>query len=105
MRQHYFLLITPKHSIPYTEERWKSLQKNCYHDNDALQNHKSNDHLPDGDTDFFDIVAGVLQEDMLALYLFIICQDYLLQMSIDLIKENGFTLKKTRSIKTMTDAD
>ena len=25
---------------------------------------------PDGDTDYFDMVAGVLQEDTLALYLF-----------------------------------
>ena len=29
-------------------------------------------HSPDGDTDYFDIVAGVLQGDTLALYLFII---------------------------------
>ena len=49
---------------------------------------------PDGDTDFFDIVAGVLQGDTLVLYVFIICLDYVLQMFIDLIKENGFTLKK-----------
>ena len=27
----------------------------------------------DGNTNFFDIIAGVLQEDTLALYLFIIC--------------------------------
>ena len=33
---------------------------------------------PDGDTDFFDIVAGVLQGDTVALYLFIICLDYVL---------------------------
>ena len=50
--------------------------------------------LPDGDTDFFDIVAGVLQEETLAPYLFIIYQDYVLRTSIDLIKENSFTLKK-----------
>ena len=31
---------------------------------------------PDGDTDYFDIVAGVLQGDTLATYLFIICLDY-----------------------------
>ena len=31
---------------------------------------------PDGDTEYFDIVAGVLQGDTLALYLFIICLDY-----------------------------
>ena len=31
---------------------------------------------PNGDIDFFDIVAGVLQGDTLAPYQFIICQDY-----------------------------
>ena len=30
---------------------------------------------PDGDTEYFDIVAGVLQGDTLAPYLFIICQN------------------------------
>ena len=38
---------------------------------------------PDGDTDYFDIVAGVLQGDTLAPYLFIICLDYALRTSID----------------------
>ena len=32
---------------------------------------------PDGDTEYFDIVAGVLQGDTLAPYLFIICLDLL----------------------------
>ena len=36
-----------------------------------------------GDTDYFDIVAGVLQGDKLAQYLFIICLDYVLRTSID----------------------
>ena len=54
---------------------------------------------PDGDTDYFDIVAGVLQGDTLAPYLFIICLDYMLRTSIDKIKENGFELTKKRSIK------
>ena len=40
----------------------------------------------DGDTDFFDLIAGVLQVDTLAKYLFIICLEYVLRMSIDLIK-------------------
>ena len=48
----------------------------------------------DGDTDFFDIVTEFLQEDVLSPYLFIICLDYVLRTSMDLIKENGFTLKK-----------
>ena len=64
---------------------------------------------PDGDTDYFDIVAGVLQGDTLAPYLFIICQDYVLRKSIDNIRENGFELTKKRSrsypAKTITDAD
>ena len=42
----------------------------------------------DGDTDYFDIRAGVLQGDTLNPYLFIICLDYVLRTSIDLMKEN-----------------
>ena len=49
---------------------------------------------PDDNHNFFNIVAGVLQGDTWAQYLFIICQDYMLQTSIDLVKENGFTLEK-----------
>ena len=64
---------------------------------------------PDGDTDYFDIVAGVLQGDTLAPYLFIICLDYVLRTSIDKIKENGFEQTKKRSrrypAKTVADAD
>ena len=47
--------------------------------------------------------------DTLAPYQFIICRDYILQMSIDLMKENGFMLEKARnrwcSAKTITDTD
>ena len=50
----------------------------------------------EGETDFFDIVAGVLQGDTLAPYLFIFCQVSGLRTLIDLIKENGFTLEKAR---------
>ena len=32
---------------------------------------------PDGDTDYFDIIASVLQGDILAPYLLIICLDYM----------------------------
>ena len=64
---------------------------------------------PDGDTEYFDIAAGVLQGDTLAPYLFIICLDYVLRISIDKIRENGFELTKKRSrrfpAKTITDAD
>ena len=64
---------------------------------------------PDGDTEYFDIVAGVLQGDTLAPCLSIICLDYVLRTSIDKIKENGFELTKKRSRRylatTITDAD
>ena len=54
---------------------------------------------PDGDTDYFDIAAGVLQGDILAPYLFIICLNY----------KNGFKLTKERSrrypVKKITDTD
>ena len=64
---------------------------------------------PDGDTEYFDIVAGVLQGDTLAQYLFIICPDYVLRTLIDKIKENGFELTNKGSrqypAKKITDAD
>ena len=64
---------------------------------------------PAGDTEYFDIVAGVLQGDTLAPYLFIICLLNVLKTSIDKIRENGFELTKKRSkrypAKTITDAD
>ena len=63
----------------------------------------------DGDTDYFDIVAGVLQGDTLAPYLFIICLYYVLRKSIDEMKENVFKLTKERSrgypAQTIMDAD
>ena len=64
---------------------------------------------PDGDIEYFDIVAGVQQGDTLAPYLFIICLHYVLRTSIDKIRENGFELTKKRSrrhpAKTITDTD
>ena len=64
-----------------------------------------------GDTDYIDIVVGVLQGDTLAPYLFIICLDYVLRTSLDKMKENGFKLTKERRrrrrrrypAKTITD--
>ena len=72
-----------------------------------------------GDKDYFDIVASVLQRDTLASYLFIICLDYVLRTSIDIMKDNGFVLEKGKKQKisrtnersrkypahTITDAD
>ena len=58
---------------------------------------------------YFNIVAGVLQEDTLAPHLFIICLDYVLKTSIDLMKEYGFKLTKERSrrypAQNVRDAD
>ena len=51
---------------------------------------------PVGDTDYFDIVAGVLQGDTSIPYLFIICLDYVPRTYIDLMLENGFKLEKER---------
>ncbi len=48
-------------------------------------------------SEYFDIVAGVLQGDTLIPYLFIICLDYVLRTSIDKIRENVFELTKKRS--------
>ena len=73
------------------------------------RNTKAKVRSPDGNTEYLDIIAGVLQGDTLAPYLFIICLDYVLRTSIDKIRENGFELTKKRSkrypAKTTTDID
>ena len=73
------------------------------------KNMKVKVHSLEEDTDYFNIVAGVLQGDSFALYLFIICLDYVLRTSIDIMKDNGFKLAKERSrrypAQTITDVD
>ena len=65
--------------------------RNCYGYNDVLQkNMKAMFCSLDGETTFFDIVTEVLQGDH------ILCLDYVLELSIDLIKENSFTVKKDK---------
>ena len=63
----------------------------------------------DGDTDYFEIVAGVMHGATLAPYLFIICLEYVLRTSVNFMKENGFKLAKQRSrrypTQTITDVD
>ena len=65
--------------------------------------------FPDGNAINFDIVAGVLQGDTLALYLFIIFLDNVIRTSIEKMKDNGFKLTKERSrrypAQTILDAD
>ena len=52
----------------------------------------------DGNSGFFIILSGVLPRDTFASYLFIRGQDYVLRISIDLIKENEFSLKMANDI-------
>ena len=70
---------------------------------------KSKVRSPDGDTDFFNILAEVLQGDTLAPYIFVICLDYVLRTSVDPNNELGLTLEKARSRRypnrKITDAD
>ena len=54
----------------------------------------------DEDKDFFDIVTYALQGNTLAPYLFIIYLYYVLRTSMDLMKENGFTLAKKEAEDT-----
>ena len=64
---------------------------------------------PDGNTEFFDIVSGVLQGDTLAPFLFIHGLDYVLRISADLHADLGFTLTRARSSRYLaqfiTDVD
>ena len=73
------------------------------------RNNKVKVRSTDGDTDYFNIVAGVLQGDTPAPYLFIICLDYVLWTSVNKLKENSFELTKKRSrrypAKTITDTN
>ena len=73
------------------------------------RNTKVKVHSPDGDTGYFDIVAGGLQRDTLIPYLFIICLEYVLRTSIDKMEDNSFKPTKERSrrypVYTITDAD
>ena len=73
------------------------------------RNTKMKVRSPDGDTDYFGIVAGVLQGDTLAPYLFIICLDYMLRTSIDKNQRKRFWADKEKKqkvpAKTITDTD
>ena len=65
---------------------------------------------PDGDTDYFQILAGVMQGDTLAPYLFVIVLDYAMRQAIEGKEEQlGFTLRKRQSRRippiSITDLD
>ena len=57
------------------------------------------------ETDYFDIVAGVLQDDILVSYLFIICLDYVLRTSIDIEKEKEKARSQQYPVESIMDAD
>ena len=48
---------------------------------------------PDGETDYFEILAGVLQGDTLAPFLFVLVLDYVLRISIDKMNEKGLQIR------------
>ena len=88
-RRHYYLSTIPRPSIS-TEGKMElillayGLPKETVAAIMILyRNTKVKVRSPDGDTKYFDIVAGVLQGDTLAPYLFIICLDYVLRTSND----------------------
>ena len=89
-------------NFPSEKDDWKKIQKN----NRTIA--QGFVRSPDGDTEFFDIIAGVLQVDTLAPYLFIIVLDYVLR-NLDQNKTLGFTLRKQLSrrypAEMLTDAD
>ena len=65
---------------------------------------------PDGETEFFDILAGVLQGDTLAPFLFAIVLDYAMRRALDGNEEQlGLVIEKRRSRRypqvTITDLD
>ena len=61
------------------------------------------------ETEFFDVLAGMLEGDTLAPFLFVICLDYALRISVDKCNEYGLTLELARSrrfhTEKITDAD
>lgn len=63
----------------------------------------------DGMTEIFEILAGVLQGDTLAPYLFAIVIDYIMTVAIDAVPDVGFTIKPARSRRVkaekLIDAD
>ena len=69
------------------------------------KNTKAMVRSPAGDTDFFEVLSGLLLGYTLAPFFFILLPDYVLQTSADPLNEISFTLKKARRrylVKTIT---
>ena len=64
---------------------------------------------PDGETEFFEITAGVLQGDTLAPFIFIIVLDYILRLSLSNLNDRGLQIQPRRSqryrAQHLTDLD
>ena len=109
-------------NFPSEKDDWKKFEKNkqtfvlnVLYSNEIIKaimtmysNTQAFVRSPDGDTKFFNIIAGVLQGDTFAPYLFIIVLDYVLR-NLDQTKDLGFTLKKHLSRRNpaemLTDID
>ena len=78
--------------------------------NELYKNTRTKVVTPDGDTELFKIVAGVLQGDTLAPFVFLIVLDFVMRHAADSQKlELGFELERRRSRKNppviVTDMD
>ena len=86
------------HSI----HRWSKLSniwyltRNCCTQEKLCKNTKAIVCSPYGDNDLFDIVIWILLGNTIVPYLFMLCLEYVPRISIDLVKEEGFTLKKSK---------
>ena len=64
---------------------------------------------PDGETEPFNILAGILQGDTLAPFLFVIIVDYVLRVSVDKSNDKGIEIQPRRSSRYpahhLTDTD
>ena len=116
LRQEYFFPILLRSLTLFPEERWRKILLTYGLPEETVaaimmlyRNTKVKVRSPDGDTDYFDIVASVRQGDTFAPYLFITCLDCVLRTSVDKIKENVCKLTKERSrryhAKAINDAD
>ena len=76
-----FLLHTQREDRANTTRLWPT-QRNIVTIMMLYKNTKVKVRSPDGVTDYFDIVASVLQGDRLAPYIFTICLNYALKNSI-----------------------
>ena len=107
-RQQYYLPTLPRPLTTFTEERWCKFYLHMAYQKKPVLYRNTNVKVcsPHGDTDYFDIVAGVLQGDTLVQEFFIIHLDYVL-----LIKSKKTVSSWQRNevestpSKILTDAD